>query len=285
MKIGRFALKDARPRVAAPLVWDGKRARVQHAFTSSAKSIYMVSSFSTMTESASATDSSPPGSLGRRLIHGSTWMVAMRMGIRGIGLVNTLVLARLLTPSDFGIVAMAMLLVSFIEVFAETGQQSALIRHPNPQRAHYDTAWTMSLLINSALCLIILAASKYSVLYFHDERIVPVIQFLAFRVFVGGFLNIGVVNFRRDLDFAREFRFGVFKKVLTLVATITMAFAWRDYSICRKLESYGAIRFGSWWRGWDGSLKAGLTRWPSRASQPPRRWGATRSRRRSGRCP
>src|SRR5947207_1688538 len=46
--------------------------------------------------------------INRSLVRGSSWMVAMRLGIRGIGLISTMILARLLTPADFGIVAMAM---------------------------------------------------------------------------------------------------------------------------------------------------------------------------------
>ena len=51
---------------------------------------------------------------------GSAWMIAMRWTIRLIGVVSTIILARLLTPEDFGIVAIAMLIVSFVEVMAIT---------------------------------------------------------------------------------------------------------------------------------------------------------------------
>jgi len=167
--------------------------------------------------------------LGRRLVHGSIWMVAMRFSIRGIGLVSTIILARLLTPADFGIVAMAMLIIGFIEVFNETGQQAALIAHPRPERAHYDSAWTMTVLIAVALTAIILAVAPFASGYFRDARIVPVIQLLSLRVLLGGFLNIGTIDFRRNLDFAREFRFGLGRKVATFLTTLTLALIWRNY--------------------------------------------------------
>jgi O-antigen/teichoic acid export membrane protein len=166
---------------------------------------------------------------GRKVVHGSSWMVAMRFAIRGIGLVSTIILARLLTPADFGIVAMAMLLIGFIEVFNETGQQAALIAHRNPERAHYDSAWTISVMIGCALTVIILAVAPLASDYFNDPRIVPIVQVLSLRVLLGSFINIGTIDFRRQLDFAREFRFGLGRKFVTFVTTLTLALIWRNY--------------------------------------------------------
>jgi len=173
--------------------------------------------------------SDAPINIGRRLAHGTAWMIAMRFTIRGIGLVSTIILARLLTPADFGIVAMAMLLISFIEVFNETGQQAALIAHPNPERSHYDSAWTVTVMIGCVLTAILLAVAPFADMYFDDARIVPVIQVLSLRVLLGSFMNIGVVDFRRNLDFAREFRFGLARRIATFTTTLTLALIWRDY--------------------------------------------------------
>jgi O-antigen/teichoic acid export membrane protein len=167
--------------------------------------------------------------INRSLVRGSSWMVGMRLGIRGIGLVSTMILARLLTPADFGIIAMAMLVIGFVEVFSETGQQAAIIRLACPERAHYDSAFTMAVMINGTLTLIIFAIAPFSAQYFHDPRIVPVIRILSLRVLLGGLLNIGTVDFRRSLDFAREFRFGLARKLASFVVTISFALIWRNY--------------------------------------------------------
>jgi len=164
-----------------------------------------------------------------RLVNGSIWMVAMRLSIRSIGLVSTIILARILTPADFGLVAMAMLMIGFIEIFNDTGQQAALIAHPNPERAHYDSAWTITILIAVALTAIVLTVAPLADSYFNDPRVVPVIQVLSLRVLLGGLLNIGTVDFRRNLDFAREFRFGIGRKVATFATTLTLALIWRNY--------------------------------------------------------
>ncbi len=167
--------------------------------------------------------------VGRRVMNGSAWMVAMRFSVRGIGLISTVVLARLLTPEDFGIVAMSMLIIGFVEVFNETGQQAALIAHADPQRAHYDSAWTVTVLIAVVLATIVLVMAPLSVAYFHEPRMVPVVRLLSLRILLGGFINIGTIEFRRNLDFAREFRFGIARKLVTFTTTLTLALIWRNY--------------------------------------------------------
>lgn len=167
--------------------------------------------------------------LRRHMVVGGSWMVAMRWAIRGIGLVSTIVLARLLTPEDFGIVALAMLVVGIIETLAESGQLLALIRHPRPTREHFDTVWTVGLLIGLALCLMIIAAAEIGRLWVDDPRVIDAILILSLKPLIGGIENVGVVLFRREFDFAKEFRFNVWKKVATFVLTMVLAVTLRDY--------------------------------------------------------
>ncbi len=70
-----------------------------------------------------------PGATTARCSGGSVWMIALRWSIRLTGLVSTIVLARLLVPADFGIVAMAMVVVGMLEILNQTGQKLAIIRH------------------------------------------------------------------------------------------------------------------------------------------------------------
>lgn len=163
------------------------------------------------------------------IIRGSIWMVAMRWSIRGIGLVSTIILARLLTPADFGLVAMAMLFVGLIEVFGETGQQMALIRFSSPTREHFDSAWTAQILVSLLLGTLVLLAAPLAALYFDEPRATTLVQVLSIRVYAIGFENIGTVMFRRELNFAKEFRYGVYKKLIGFFVVVALAVALRNY--------------------------------------------------------
>ena len=81
------------------------------------------------------------------MARGSAWTVGVRWAARLLGLISTLFLARLLMPRDFGIVTIAMIVVGTVEIFNQTGQHLAIIRHANPTREHYDSAWTIFILL------------------------------------------------------------------------------------------------------------------------------------------
>ena len=70
---------------------------------------------------------------------------------RGIGIVSTLILARLLTPADFGLVGMAMSVVSLIELMGAFGFDTALIQQPRTDRDRYDTAWTFNIIFSTSI--------------------------------------------------------------------------------------------------------------------------------------
>jgi O-antigen/teichoic acid export membrane protein len=171
----------------------------------------------------------PPIRAGRELSRGSAWMIGMRWAIRGIGLASTIILARLLAPDDFGVVAMAMVAVALLEVFTHSGTDLALLRNVDATREHYDAAWTLEIVQAVVLAAVLLLAAPLVGGHFEDARVTEVIQILSLRALIGGFQNIGVVDFRRQLQFGREFKFGVVKKLATFVATIVAALLLRSY--------------------------------------------------------
>ena len=140
----------------------------------------------------------PPGP-GRHMLRGSAWMVAQRWSLRLSGIVSTAILARMLLPADFGIIAIAMIFVGVVEAVGDTGERLALLRHPHPERGHYDTAWTLQLLVGMAVCASLLLLAPLANIYFHQPDTVPVIRLLSLRALLGGLENIATIDFRRDL--------------------------------------------------------------------------------------
>lgn len=166
---------------------------------------------------------------GRHLLKGSIWMIAWRWAVRLIGVISTMLLARLLTPVDFGIVTMALIFVGLMEALNMGGQQLALIRLPAPTRAHYDTAWTLYVIMGFAIGAAIAALAPLTRLYFSDPRVVPVMQCMALRSVIGGFENIGTVDFRRDLQFRRSFLYNCAPKLVSLLVVVPLAIVLRSY--------------------------------------------------------
>jgi len=153
----------------------------------------------------------------------------MRWGRRMIGLVSTLILARLLTPEDFGIVAMAATVASLLEMLTWTGVDLALIREREPTREHYDTAWTIKILQGVLVALLVLASAPIAAMVFDEPRVAGALALLSLRPVLDGLQNIGVVDFRRDLDFGKEFRFGMYQKLMSFSVVVVLAITLRNY--------------------------------------------------------
>lgn len=164
-----------------------------------------------------------------RFVAGTLWMVAMRWSVRLAGFVSTLILARVLAPEDFGIIAMAKMAMGLLEALSSTGTQLALIRTPEKSRSLYDTAWTVTLIQRVFTALILFLIAPLAVDYFNEPRTLAVIQVLAIATLLRGFINIGIVDFRKDLNFRAEFQIGVLEKLAGVVIAISLAITLKNY--------------------------------------------------------
>ena len=166
---------------------------------------------------------------GRQIAKGAAWMMGFKLLDKSVGLVSTLVLARVLTPADFGLVAMAMAVVAFTQLMSAFGFDSALIQRQNTDRAHYDTAWTFNVIFGVAAAAMLLVLAVPAAAFYREPRLELMLPALAFGALVGGFENIGTVAFRKDLDFRMEFRFLLTKRLAAFAVTVALALTFRSF--------------------------------------------------------
>lgn len=160
---------------------------------------------------------------------GAFWMILMRLVTRGIGLVSTVILARLLMPADFGLVAMAMVIIAAFDLMGAFSLDVVLIQKAEVERSHYDTAWTFSVIAGALQALILFSIAHQVARFYNDPRLTHVFWLLALGTLAQGFENIGVVAFRKDMEFHKDFKFQVAKKMISFVVTMILAFWFRNY--------------------------------------------------------
>lgn len=165
----------------------------------------------------------------RKILVGSLWAVGMRWSIRLIGMASVVVLARVLRPEDFGIMAMAMLLVGALATFGELGVGSMVIRELEVSRSDLDTAWTLKLLQGLCIAALVALLAPLAAGHFHEPRVTPVVYLGAIALAVDAFENIGVVLLRKNLNFSADFRYQVIVKVIGTLVTIALALWLRNY--------------------------------------------------------
>lgn len=179
------------------------------------------------TQEAGAAEPARP--LTGSVLRGTLWSVGMRWGVRLLGFINVAVIARILTPADFGLVAMAMAVVALTGVLLDFGVEWALLRNKHADRDDYDTGWTIRILQSAAIGLIVAACGPLAADYYNDARIGTLVYFTAAAVFIQGFENIGTIDFRKKLQFDRDFRYNVTTQAAAVVISIALALVFRNY--------------------------------------------------------
>ena len=159
-----------------------------------------------------------------RVLRGGLWTGVSFFSTRILAFAQMVVLARLLLPEDFGLMGVAMFAVGVFGVFTQTGVDLALIRRSDATRRDLDTGWALCVCRGGLLFAMAFLSAPLVARAFGDARAGPVLRVLSLVFLIEGFVNIGVVAFRRDLDFRRQTIFEQVSEALTTAVTLGMAF-------------------------------------------------------------
>ncbi|MDA8019291.1 MAG: lipopolysaccharide biosynthesis protein [Thermoanaerobaculia bacterium] len=161
----------------------------------------------------------------RRAARGATWLYLSRWIERLLDFGAIVLLARLLSPDDFGLVAIAASMVAIVEGLAAFDVNKALIQRRDDDRALFDSAWTLSALRGLVSASIMVALSPL----LKDPRIGEVLLALALSPILTGLINPRFVAFERDLIFSRPAVLSLTSKVGSVAVTLTIAILTRSY--------------------------------------------------------
>ena len=163
---------------------------------------------------------------GKKIAIGSAIMVAKRWAVRLLSLVSTMILARLLVPEDFGLLALALSFSMLFEVLAEFNFDLALIRKAEVDDSHYHTAWTLNVIGNSVIAVALALAAPLFTAIAKAPDATAVLQVIALCFFFDGLHNIGMVAWRRELQFRQEFHLEFWRKFLEVSVAVAWAWVW-----------------------------------------------------------
>jgi len=187
----------------------------------------------------------PGDTLSQRVVRGGIWVFALRIASRVLTLIRTIVLARVLAPGDFGLMGIALLAMSALETFSQTGFEAALIQKKEDIKDYLDTAWTISALRGFILFAVLYLAAPYIALFFDTPAATPIMRVIGLSILLNGLTNIGVVYFRKELEFNKQFIYQLSGTVADLVVAITAALLLRSvWALVFGLLAGNLVRFG-----------------------------------------
>ena len=128
------------------------------------------------------------------------------MIIRGFGFARVAVLARVLSPKDFGVFGVASLVLAFLEIFTETGVNVFLVQRKNNFQEYLDTAWIVSIIRGILISVTLFLVAPPIANFFSSQESANIIRLIALAPLIRGFINPSIVSFLKDLQFSKEFR-------------------------------------------------------------------------------
>jgi PST family polysaccharide transporter len=163
-------------------------------------------------------------SLKSQVAHGLKWQAISIVGRQVLSLVVFTTLARLLSPSAFGLIALVGVYLGFVSMFIDQGMGMAIIQRPDLEPAHLDTAFWFNVGCALALCLGTVVLAVPISLIFHEPRLVPLLRCSSVGLIIGSSAAIHSSLFTKAMDFRQPVIRGLIANLVGGIIGIGMAF-------------------------------------------------------------
>ncbi len=167
--------------------------------------------------------------IANRTVAAVGWLTLARVSAKAIDFCLLIVFGRVLSPADFGLVALAMTLIVMLELIADLPVGQVLVRMQDPRPEHYDTAFTLSLIRSTALGLLYVALAWPFAWAYHDARLAPVICALSLAPMTRGLISPRLASYARVIDFRRDFLSDLSGKIGSFICAGSLALLYPSY--------------------------------------------------------
>lgn len=140
-------------------------------------------------------------SLKQQSIAGFKWSAIENVAVRGVQFLLGLVLARLLDPSDFGVVGLLTIFITISQTFTEGGVSNALIRKTDKSDADYSTAFYFNVAVGAVCYVILFVISPWVAKFFDAGILSPLLKVLGLSVFFNSLFVVPVAKLTSEMDF------------------------------------------------------------------------------------
>ena len=166
--------------------------------------------------------------LGNVTVKAAAWLYALRMSDRILGLIATIILARMLTPKDFGVVAIGTLVIGLFEVFTRSGLQHALIQAPDVTMREVHAVWSFEVLRGAALSLLMYFGAPFIAGFFNSPDALPILQAMSVIPLLIFLLSAEYTLLLKEIRYKQIFLIDISGTIVRVATGIWLAYALRN---------------------------------------------------------
>ena len=163
-------------------------------------------------------------SLKDQTISGILWNSIERFGSLGIQLITTIILARLLSPSDFGLIGMLYVFITLGATFIDSGFSQALIREKEVNQTDYSSVFYLNIFLGVIVYIILFFLSSSIAHFFHEDELKKLSKFvfLIFPINSLSLIQIAIIN--REVTFQKLTKVSILSSIISGIIGIVMAY-------------------------------------------------------------
>jgi PST family polysaccharide transporter len=193
-------------------------------------------------------DHNASSDLGRMALRGGIMSVAIQYSNGVLQIAAAIVLARLLTPEDFGLVAIVMVLTSIAPGLIDFGLGDAVAQRAKINQTQVSSLFWLSTAIGLAVAVVVAACSPFVAVIYREPRLGPIALATAITFVLSGASNLHLALLRRKLRFGTIARIQVASTLVGTVIAIVVAFCGYGYwaLVLRPIASAFYVAFGAW---------------------------------------
>ena len=165
------------------------------------------------------------GELKEKTISGVKWNAVGRFSTQGINFVIGLLLARILSPSDYGVVGMLGIFFAIAQTFIDSGFSSALIRKKDCTDADYSTAFYFNLGVGIISFLILFLSAPYIARFFDTPILKDVARVLSINLFINSLTIVQHAKLNTAVDFKSQAKISLTSTLLSGIIGLAMAYS------------------------------------------------------------
>ncbi len=146
-----------------------------------------------------------------------------------MGLVNTLILARLLVPDDFGLIAIAVIITQLLQNVSDIGVSYTVVHYKEAEDKDYDALFTLSLIRGVIIFVILTISAPLAARIYDDPRLLTIFVAMGAIALVQALINPKFYEFQRKLDFSKEFLVNISDKIFSVIVSVSIAILYQNY--------------------------------------------------------
>ena len=164
------------------------------------------------------------GKMRDKVAKGLFWVLMEKLGLQFVHFIVTLILARLLTPNDYGTVALLSIFITISNVFVDCGFGKALVQKKNATQVDMNSAFYLSVVIALVLYAALFVAAPWVADFYAIPELKIMLRILALSLIFHSINGVQNVELNRKMLFHLSFRISWVRSIVSAVTGITMAF-------------------------------------------------------------